>query len=126
MLSKIKSRFVVGIEAKKVEVEVDIKEGLPKFAIVGLPDKVVRESIDRVRAAIRNSGFKFPSNKITVNLSPAHIKKEGTIFDLPIAIGILASSGELAVERLKDMVICGELSLDGSIKPISGVLPISV
>jgi len=124
MFTRIRSRSIVGIDPIEVEVEVDIKEGLPKFSIVGLPDMVVRESIDRVRAAVRNSGFRFPSNKITINLSPANIRKEGAVLDLPIALGILASSGEVDPGRFKDMIVCGELSLDGSLRPISGILPI--
>ncbi|MBN3037990.1 MAG: YifB family Mg chelatase-like AAA ATPase [Candidatus Omnitrophica bacterium] len=123
MLAKVKSSTVVGIEAKEVVVEVDVSGGLPGFSIVGLPDVAVRESINRVKAAIKNCGFHFPNRKITVNLAPANIKKQGPSFDLPIALGILVASGQIALEALKDKVICGELSLDGNLLPIAGCLP---
>lgn len=122
MLAKVISSTVVGIEAKEVIVEVDVSTGLPGFSIVGLPDLVVRESINRVKAAIKNCGFKFPDRKITVNLAPADIKKQGPSFDLPIAVGILVASGQITPEALSDKVICGELSLDGRVRPINGCL----
>jgi magnesium chelatase family protein len=123
MLAKVESSVVIGIEAVSVEVEVDIANGLPHFVIVGLPDTAVKESIKRVRAAISNSGFHFPNRRITVNLSPANIKKEGPCFDLPIAVGILAAAGYIPQEKLTDKIVCGELSLDGAMRPIRGMLP---
>ena len=126
MLAKVLSCSTSGIDAYIVDVEVDISGGLPAFSIVGLPDTAIRESKDRIKAAIKNVGFEFPSKKITVNLAPANIKKEGAGFDLPIAIGILISSGVLKQEDLRDHIICGELSLDGRIKHIRGALPIAL
>lgn len=123
MLAKVTSNTVIGIEAIKVIVEVDVSGGLPGFSIVGLPDPAVRESINRVKAAIKNCGFHFPSRKITVNLAPADIKKEGPCFDLPIALGILVATGQINQEALNSKVFCGELSLDGALRPITGVLP---
>jgi magnesium chelatase family protein len=108
-----------------VHVEVDVSFGLPVFAMVGLPDTSVRESRDRVRAAIRNSGFEFPPHRITVNLAPADVRKAGSAFDLPIALGILAAQGTLARREIADVVVLGELSLDGGIQPARGVLPIA-
>ncbi|MDQ2731881.1 MAG: YifB family Mg chelatase-like AAA ATPase, partial [Armatimonadota bacterium] len=106
--------------------EVDISNGFPGFQIVGLPDAAVNESRERVRAAIKNSGLHFPSTKITVNLAPADIKKEGPIFDLPVAIGILVASGQVPREHIHNYLIIGELSLDGHLRPVSGVLPIAI
>jgi magnesium chelatase family protein len=123
MLAKVTSSTVIGIETKEVIVEVDVSGGLPSFSIVGLPDPVVKESINRVKAAIKNCRFDFPSRKITVNLAPADIKKEGPCFDLPIALGILAATGQINQESLNGRVFCGELSLDGTLRPIAGVLP---
>ncbi|MFN3407164.1 MAG: YifB family Mg chelatase-like AAA ATPase, partial [Caldimicrobium sp.] len=123
MLSKILSFSLFGFEAIPVEVEVYVSRGLPGVTIVGLPDSSIKESRERIRAAIVNSGFDFPLKKITINLSPADLKKEGTGFDLAIALGILASDELLGVESLKDRAFIGELSLDGSIKGIRGVLP---
>ncbi len=124
MLAKVESSTICGIAAAEVEVEIDVAErGMPSFSIVGLPDQAIRESINRVKAAIKNSGFWFPNRKIIVNLAPANIKKEGPCFDLPIAIGILVATGEIDPECLRDKIICGELSLDGALKPITGVLP---
>lgn len=122
MLSIIFSGAVVGLNAIKVRVEVDVSGGLPGFTIVGLPNASVKESRDRVKAAIKNSGFKFPPRQITVNLAPADIKKEGSAFDLPIALGILAATGQISCERLLNKVIVGELSLNGDIKAVNGVL----
>lgn len=126
MLAKALSSSPLGTEAYMVDVEVDIAPGLPYFSMVGLPDQSVKESRDRVKAALSNSGFDFPAKKITINLAPADIKKEGTIFDLPIALGILAAMGIVNKERLNNYIILGELSLDGTIKPIKGVLPIAL
>ena len=123
MLSKVLSSAVVGIESYSVEVEVDIANGLPAFSIVGLPDTACRESQDRVRAAIKNSGFPFPSKRITVNLAPADIKKEGSGYDLAIAVGILAAIEAIPKESVKGKVFCGELSLDGKVRGVPGILP---
>ena len=123
MLSTVFSSAVLGIEAYPVEVEVDISNGLPKFNIVGLPDMACSESADRVRAAILNSGLSFPAKKITVNLAPADLKKEGSSFDLAIAIGILVANETLEKTSIVDKVFCGELSLDGRIRGVSGILP---
>ena len=126
MLAKVLSSAVFGIDAYTVEVEVDIATGLPAFSTVGLPDGAVKESKDRVKAAIKNCGYEFPSRRITVNLAPADIRKEGAAFDLPIAVGILAAMEEVSKEKLEGFFILGELSLYGQVKPIRGTLPISV
>ncbi|OIO37112.1 MAG: hypothetical protein AUJ72_05185 [Candidatus Omnitrophica bacterium CG1_02_46_14] len=126
MLSTVLSSAVLGIDAYAVEVEVDISNGLPKFNIVGLPDAACSESADRVSAAIKNSGFPFPTKKITVNLAPADIKKEGSAFDLAIAIGILVANETLEKEKASDKTFCGELSLDGRLRGVSGILPRAV
>ncbi|MBI5180404.1 MAG: YifB family Mg chelatase-like AAA ATPase [Nitrospirae bacterium] len=126
MIAKVLSSAVIGIDAYLLDVEVDISLGLPVFSIVGLPDLAVKESRDRVRAAIKNIGLDFPVKKITINLAPADIKKEGSAFDLPIAIGILVAEGIITKERIKGLLIAGELSLDGMIKPIRGALSIAV
>ena len=122
MLAKVMSCAVVGLEGALVEVEVDISSGLPAFAIVGLPDAAVQEARERVRAAIRNSGCTFPMKRITVNLAPADLKKEGPAYDLPIAVGILLSSEQLTAD-LSQMLFLGELSLDGSVRHTHGILP---
>ena len=122
MPAKINSAAVVGLEGAVVEVEVDISSGLPSFTIVGLPDKAVQESRERVRSAIRNSYYKFPNRRITVNLAPADLRKEGPAYDLPIAIGILMSSGQLNAD-LTHSIFLGELSLDGKLRHTHGVLP---
>src|SRR4030066_1094185 len=126
MLAKVLSSAVMGIDAYVVEVEVDISQGLPSFSTVGLPEGAVRESKERVKASIKNSGYEFPSERITVNLAPADIKKEGSAFDLPMAIGILAATGLLPSNSLNRYIFLGELSLDGLIRPVKGALPISV
>ncbi len=122
MLAKIKSAAVVGLEGAIVEVEVDISPGLPSFTIVGLPDKAVQEARERVRSAIRNSNYKFPNRRITVNLAPADLKKEGPAYDLPMAIGILTSSEQLNADIFHSIFL-GELSLDGKLRHTHGVLP---
>jgi len=122
MLAKVKSAAVVGLEGAVVEVEVDLLPGLPSFTIVGLPDKAVQEARERVRSAIRNSNYKFPSRRIIVNLAPADLKKEGPAYDLPIAIGILISSGQLNTD-ISHSIFLGELSLDGKLRHTYGVLP---
>jgi magnesium chelatase family protein len=126
MLARVLSSAVFGIDAYVVDVEVDIAQGLPAFATVGLPEGAVKESKDRVKAAIKNCGYDFPSRRITVNLAPADIKKEGTAFDLPMAIGILAATEIVPKGKLNHYFILGELSLDGQVKPIKGTLSIAV
>jgi magnesium chelatase family protein len=126
MLARLQSAAVIGVEALPVHVEVDVSNGLPFFTMVGLPDTSVRESRDRVRAAIRNSGFDFPSHRITVNLAPADLRKAGAAFDLPIALGVLAASGVITRRDTSRIAIIGELSLDGTIHAARGVLPIAV
>ncbi|UCF90653.1 MAG: YifB family Mg chelatase-like AAA ATPase [Desulfobacterales bacterium] len=123
MLAKVFSSALLGIDAYRVEVEVDITSGLPTFTTVGLPEAAVKESKERVKSAINNSGYRFPDDRITVNLAPADIKKEGTGFDLPIALGILAATGLISQEIISRYMVLGELSLDGRIKPVKGSLP---
>ncbi len=126
-VAKIFSCATVGLDSYLVEVEVDIGAGLPSFTIVGLPDKAIEESKERVRAAIRNSGVFFPQHRLTINLAPADVKKEGPSFDLPIAVGILLAGEQF--DRVKDFetsIFVGELSLDGKLRPVSGVLPIAM
>ena len=127
MLSKVISSAVLGIDAYPVEVEVDVaSRGLPFFATVGLPDAAVKESKERVRAALKNTGFDFPLKQVVVNLAPADIKKEGSAFDLPIAIGMLIAEGVLNQEMVDGFLIVGELSLDGRVKPVRGALSMAV
>ncbi len=127
MLSKILSAALIGIDAHVVEVEVDItSRGLPHFSTVGLPDTAVKESKDRVRAALKNTGFNFPLKQITVNLAPADIKKEGSSFDLPIAMGIIVAEGIIEPRSVEGYMISGELSLDGRIKSIKGALSMAI
>jgi magnesium chelatase family protein len=126
VLACIRTAAVFGIEAAPVQVEVDVSFGLPCFQMVGLPDASVRESRDRVRSAIRNSGFEFPPTRVTVNLAPADVRKAGSAFDLPIALGILAAAGQITRRDLTDAMVLGELSLDGAIQSARGVLPIAV
>lgn len=123
MFVRVKSGGLWGVEGFPVEVEVDISQGLPSFSVVGLPDNAVKEARERVRAAIKNSGFSFPLKRITINLSPSDVKKQGTFYDLPMAVGILAATG---ATNPKDFVILGELSLDGKVKRINGLLPVLI
>jgi magnesium chelatase family protein len=125
MLACMRTAAVFGIEACGVQVEVDVSSGIPSFNMVGLPDASVRESRDRIRSAIRNSGFTFPGNRITVNLAPADIRKAGSAFDLPIALGVLAAGGAILRRDVRDVLLIGELSLDGGIQAARGVLPIA-
>jgi magnesium chelatase family protein len=125
MLACVRTAAVYGIEASTVTVEVDVSFGLPGITMVGLPDASVRESRDRVRSAIRNSGFEFPEHRVTVNLAPADIRKAGSSFDLPIALGVLAASGTVTRRDVDDVLLLGELSLDGGIQSARGVLPIA-
>ncbi len=126
MLAKVNSAALYGVDALRVEVEIDLSSGLPQLATVGLAEGAVRESKDRIRAAVKNCGYSFPTKKITINLAPADIKKEGSAYDLPMAVGILAAEELIQRDRLKEYFIAGELSLDGEIKPIRGGLPIAV
>ena len=125
MVALVHSGAVLGIDGYPVEVKVNLSQGLPGMSIVGLPDAAVKESSDRATAAIRNTQLALPVRKITINLAPADIRKEGSAFDLPIALGTLSASGLIENDRLKKLVILGELSLDGRVKPIRGGLSIT-
>jgi len=125
MLSTLNAAALIGIDALKVTVEINVTSGIPSFTVVGLPDNAIRESRERILTAIRNSGFTIPPKKITANLAPADIKKEGTAFDLPIAIGLLGSL-DLISKRFEDTLIMGELALDGSLRRINGALPVAI
>lgn len=122
MLSRVFSAALMGIDAYLVEVESSLEQGLMAFALVGLPDSAVKESRERVMSAIKNSGYNFPQKRITINLAPADIRKEGAGYDLPIAIGILAALGQIAEARLNDHIIIGEMALDGTLRPVHGAL----
>ncbi|MDD4178556.1 MAG: YifB family Mg chelatase-like AAA ATPase [Candidatus Margulisbacteria bacterium] len=124
MLVKINSAAILGLEAYLIEVEIDSQKGMPGQSIVGLPDASVKESRDRVRAAMENSGFSFPPGYFTINLAPADTRKEGPLYDLPIALGMLAVSEQIASKNLDGTVILGELSLDGRVRGVNGILPI--
>ena len=126
MLSIVKSLALHGLQGYLVNIQVDISAGMPSFEIVGLPDTSIREAKERVKTAIKNSTLEFLSRKIVVNLAPASTKKEGSIFDLPIAVGILMANGFIYNADLTDTILIGELSLDGSICPIKGILPICI
>ena len=126
MLSIIRSMSLVGIEGYLVDIEVDVSAGIPCWDIVGLPDISVKESKERVRTAIKNSGFDMKSRKIVINLAPADIKKEGSFFDLPIAIGMLICLSYVKTQNIKDTVFIGELSLDGKVNKVNGVLPMCI
>ena len=122
MLARVRTAATVGLEGQLVDVEADISSGLPALTIVGLPDAAVQESRERVRSAIRNSGFSYPLKRTVVNLAPAHLKKAGPAYDLPIAVGILLSSEQLSAD-LTDTILLGELSLDGNLRHTRGILP---
>ena len=126
MLSIIKTMSTQGLDGYLIEVQVDVSPGMPDWIIVGLPDTSVKEAKERVRTAIKNSGYEFQSKKIVVNLAPANTRKEGSLFDLPIAIGILTNFGKIKKQNLEDTVFVGELSLDGKINKAKGVLPICI
>jgi magnesium chelatase family protein len=126
MLAKVNSAALYGIDALRVEVEIDLASGLPQLATVGLPEGAVKESKDRIRAAVKNCGYNFPAKRITINLAPADIKKEGSAYDLPMAVGILAAEEAIAKALLDEYLLIGELSLDGSVKPVRGALPIAM
>ena len=125
MLARVWSASIVGIDAVKVGVEVDVSGGLPGIVVVGLPDTAVQESRERVKAALKNAGFAFPMRKIVINLTPADLRKEGPSFDLPISVGIMAASEQVSAELLGDYLFLGEVSLDGNLRPVAGVLPIA-
>lgn len=126
MLARVRSAAVLGIDAYLVEVETDIANGLPTFVTVGLPQGAVREGRERVYAALANSGYTFPLKRITVNLAPADIRKEGSAFDLPIAVGILAATEQISAARLARVAVLGELGLEGAIRPVRGALPVAL
>lgn len=126
MLARAISYGLSGIDGFKVQVEVNLAPGLPAFDVVGLPDAAVRESRERVRAALKNSGFGFPDDRLTVNLAPADLKKEGPVFDLPIAVGVIAADGRIPQTALEDIALLGELSLDGTLRPVRGALPLAI
>jgi magnesium chelatase family protein len=125
MLAKVFSCAVIGLDGAIVEVEVDTANGLPSFVVVGLPDTAVQESRERVQAAIRNAGFYFPQKRLTVNLAPASLRKEGPAYDLPIALGVLAAAGQVMPEAFEGALVMGELSLDGNVRHVRGVLPMT-
>ena len=126
MFAKIKSYGLIGIEGYGLDVEIDINPGLPGYDVVGLADTAIKESKERVKSAIRNCAFNFPINKIIINLAPAWTKKEGSMYDLPIAIGILVANETIMQHEVKDYVILGELSLDGEVRKVNGVLPMLI
>jgi magnesium chelatase family protein len=125
MLARVTSCAVIGLEGAIVEVEVDISQGLPAFTIVGLPDAAVNESRERVRAAVKNSGLFWPQGRLTVNLAPADLRKEGPAYDLPIAVGILIASEQAWPDKTEDALFVGELSLDGGVRHTTGILPMA-
>ncbi len=122
MLAKVQSCGIIGLDGFPVWVEVDSSSGLPMWGLVGLPDAAVKESRERVRAAITNSGFSYPMSRITVNLAPADVKKEGPLYDLAIAVGLLEVSGQLRPRNAENSAMLGELSLDGNIRGVRGIL----
>ena len=126
MLSRIKSYGLIGLNGYAVTVEIDVSGGMPAYETVGLPDAAVRESKERVRAAIKNSGFTYPIGRITVNLAPADTRKEGSFYDLPIAIGLLTATGQIDQKRADEYMFLGELALDGTVRSIPGVLPMVI
>ena len=126
MLSIVKSMSLQGLEGFLVDVQVDVSAGMPSFEVVGLPDATVREAKERVKTAIKNSGFEFQSRKILINLAPADTRKEGSFFDLPIAVGILLDFQNIKLQNLSDTVFIGELSLDGKLNKINGILPMCI
>ncbi|WP_150267620.1 YifB family Mg chelatase-like AAA ATPase [Paenibacillus tepidiphilus] len=123
MYGKLHSACLYGIEGVMIGVEVDLANGLPQTNIIGLPDSAIREAVERVRAAVKNCGFRYPQQRVTINLAPADLRKEGSAFDLAIALGILTTSGQLIMPAARDMLLIGELALDGSLRPVTGVLP---
>ncbi len=126
MLASVATFAVEGVEGREVTVEVDVRRGLPAFSLVGLPDASVREARERVRAALLNSGLEFPQQRLTANLAPAAIRKAGPAFDLAIAVGVLAASGQVPAEALSGVPVCGELSLGGELRPVRGMLAVAL
>ncbi len=126
MLAHAYCASTFGVDAHLIDVETNAVNGLPQYFLVGLPDRAISESRDRIEAAVRNSGFEMPRGRITVNLAPANLPKEGSSFDLPIAVGLLAMSGQIKSEKLGETMILGELALDGTLRPVKGVLPVTV
>ena len=126
MFARVRSAAVMGVDAYIVEVETDLEYRLPSFTTVGLAEGAVKESKERITSAIKNSGFTFPQKKVTINLAPADIRKEGSGFDFPMAIGILAADGRIPHQVLDKYVLLGELSLDGALRHVRGILPISM
>ena len=126
MLAKIKSYALEGLKGYAVDVELDINSGIPGYEMVGLASTATKESKERVRSAIKNSGFQYPAKRITVNLAPADTKKEGPVFDLAAAVGIIAASGQLENKLYKDYVIVGELSLDGELRHVNGIMSLLI
>ena len=126
MLAKINSFSLNGLDGYKVDIEIDINAGLPKVEIIGLPDTAIKEAAERVTSAVKNSGYHFPVKRVIVNLAPADTKKEGSLFDLPIAIGVLAASGQISSAAYRDYVILGELSLDGKLRPVNGIIALLI
>ena len=126
MLAKVNSFALTGLDGYKVDIEIDINAGLPKVEIIGLPDAAVKESAERVTSSVKNSGYHFPIKRVIINLAPADTKKEGSLFDLPIALGVLAASEQLFSKAYKDFVILGELSLDGKLRAINGLMAILI
>src|SRR4051812_39546091 len=125
MLARVTTFSIDGLDTTRVTVEVDIRQGLPAFTVVGLGDAAIREARERVRAAMKNSGFEFPERRIVANLAPAALRKGGSSFDLPIAVGILAASGQVPMERLDALAVFGELSLTGALRPCRGALAVA-
>lgn len=123
MYGKMHSACLYGIEGVMIGVEIDLANGLPQTSIIGLPDSAIREAVERVRAAVKNCGYRYPQQRVTVNLAPADLRKEGSAFDLAIALGILTTSGQLMMPAAEEMLLIGELALDGSLRPVTGVLP---
>ncbi|MBA3301424.1 MAG: hypothetical protein H0T15_06095, partial [Thermoleophilaceae bacterium] len=126
MLASIETYTLDGVDSSEVTVEVDVRRGLPAFAIVGLPGPAVKEARERVRAALVNSGFDFPMSRLTANLAPASVRKVGPSFDLALAVAVLAASGQLDSARLEEMAVCGELSLGGELRPVRGALAMAL
>ncbi|MGH7545395.1 MAG: magnesium chelatase domain-containing protein, partial [Gemmatimonadota bacterium] len=126
MLARVRSAAVLGVRAYVVEVEVDLASGLPSFTTVGLPQAAVREGRERVQAALLNAGYELPPKRITINLAPADIRKSGSAFDLPVALGLLAASGQLRPAHLDGYLFLGELGLDGELRPVRGALAIAL
>jgi magnesium chelatase family protein len=126
MLASVPTFAIEGIDSREVAVEVDVRRGLPTFTLVGLPDRAIRESRERVRAALLNSGLDFPAKRLTVNLAPAHVRKAGATFDLAIAVGLLAASDQIPGEAVGSQAVCGELSLTGALRPVRGALAVAL